>query len=185
MRSVSIDRVFERRLASLVNSGEPQILQGGRKGLEKESLRVTPGGKLAHTPHPAALGSALTSEHITTDFSESLIELVTPAFTHSWELLQYLLDLHQFVYRHLGDELLWATSMPCAIAGDADIPLAQYGSSHVGRMKTVYRNGLGLRYGRMMQAISGVHFNYSFPQPFWETWVQAVRAAERSHRQDC
>src|ERR1700740_12757 len=103
MRSVSIDRVFERRLASLVNSGEPQILQGGRKGVEKESLRVTPeghlahtphpagalrvapGAHLAHTPHPAALGSALTSEHIPPDFSESLIELVTPAFTQTWE----------------------------------------------------------------------------------------------------
>jgi glutamate--cysteine ligase len=176
MSSAAIDRVFERRLASLVNSGEPQILQGGAKGLEKESLRVTPEGRLAHTPHPVALGSALTSEHITTDFSESLIELVTPAFTHTWELLQYLLDLHQFVYRHLGDELLWATSMPCAIDGDADIPLAQYGSSHVGRMKTVYRNGLGLRYGRMMQAISGVHFNYSFPLPFWEAYA-ALRGA--------
>ena len=178
MSSAAIDRVFERRLASLVNSGEPEILQGGRKGVEKESLRVTQEGTLAHTPHPAALGAALTSEHITTDFSESLIELVTPAFTHTWELLQYLLDLHQFVYRHLGDELLWATSMPCAIDGDADIPLAQYGSSHVGRMKTVYRNGLGLRYGRMMQAISGVHFNYSFPPPFWEAY--AALRGERS-----
>jgi len=141
---------------------------------------VLPGGTLAHTPHPRLLGSALTNEHITTDYSESLIELVTPAFTHSWELLQYLLDLHQFVYRHLGEELLWATSMPCAIASDADIPLAQYGSSHVGRMKTIYRNGLGLRYGRMMQAISGVHFNYSFPLPFWEAWA----AARESHSHD-
>ena len=165
MSRPGIDRLFERRLAALVNGGAPHILQGGRKGVEKESLRVLPGGTLAHTPHPHVLGSALTNEHITTDYSESLIELVTPAFTHSWELLQYLLDLHQFVYRHLGDELLWATSMPCAIEGDADIPLAQYGSSHVGRMKTIYRNGLGLRYGRMMQAISGVHFNYSFPLP--------------------
>ncbi|HWZ62200.1 MAG TPA: glutamate--cysteine ligase [Steroidobacteraceae bacterium] len=179
MSSRAIDRVFESRLASLINSGEPQVLQGGRKGVEKESLRVTRDGHLAHTPHPAALGSALTSEHITTDFSESLIELVTPAFRQSWQLLQYLLDLHQFVYRHLGDELLWATSMPCAIDGDADIPLAQYGSSHIGRMKTVYRNGLGLRYGRMMQAISGVHFNYSFPQPFWEAY--AALRGERSH----
>ncbi len=176
MSRPGIDRVFERRLASLVNSGAPRILQGGRKGVEKESLRVLPSGTLAHTPHPHLLGSALTNEHITTDYSESLIELVTPAFTHSWELLQYLLDLHQFVYRHLGDELLWATSMPCAISSDADIPLAQYGSSHVGRMKTVYRNGLGLRYGRMMQAISGVHFNYSFPLPFWEAWAAAREA---------
>jgi glutamate--cysteine ligase len=175
MSRPGIDRVFERRLSSLVNSGEPQILQGGRKGVEKESLRVLPNGSLARTPHPALLGSALTNEHITTDYSEALIELVTPAFTQSWELLQYLLDLHQFVYRHLGDELLWATSMPCAIERDEDIPLAQFGPSHVGTMKTVYRNGLGLRYGRMMQAISGVHYNYSFPLPFWEAWA-AVRA---------
>jgi glutamate--cysteine ligase len=173
MARPGIDRVFERRLAALINGGEPKILQGGRKGVEKESLRVLPHGTLAYTPHPKLLGSALTNEHITTDYSEALIELVTPAFTHSWELLQYLLDLHQFVYRHLGDELLWATSMPCAIERDADIPLAQYGSSHVGRMKTIYRNGLGLRYGRMMQAISGVHFNYSFPLPFWEAYAAA------------
>src|SRR5579872_2068303 len=171
MGASAIDRLFERRFASLINSGEPQILQGGAKGVEKESLRVSTDGKLARTPHPRSLGSALTNEHITTDYSEALIELVTPPFTHSWELLQYLLDLHQFVYRHLGDELLWATSMPCAIERDEDIPLAQYGSSHIGRMKTVYRNGLGLRYGRMMQAISGVHFNYSFPLPFWDAWA--------------
>ena len=167
----SIDRVFERRLSALVNSGEPQILQGGKKGVEKESLRVSPDGRLARTPHPRELGSALTNEHITTDFSEALIELVTPAFTHSWELLQYLTDLHQFVYRHLKDELLWATSMPCAIDSDESIPIAQYGSSNVGRMKTIYREGLGVRYGRMMQAISGVHFNYSFPARFWEAYA--------------
>ena len=158
-------------MSALVNSGQPEILQGGSKGVEKESLRVTPDGRLARTAHPRALGSALTNEHITTDYSEALIELVTPPFTATWQLLQYLLDLHQFVYRHLGDELLWATSMPSAIESDADIPLAQYGNSHIGRMKTVYRNGLGLRYGRMMQAISGVHFNYSFPQPFWEAYA--------------
>src|SRR5262252_866946 len=123
MSRFGIDRVFEQRLSSLVNLGQPEILQGGRKGVEKESLRVTPEGVLAQTPHPRALGSALTNEHITTDYSEALIELVTPAFTATWELLQYLLDLHQFVYRHLGDEILWATSMPSAIEKDSDIPL--------------------------------------------------------------
>jgi glutamate--cysteine ligase len=167
MSRPGIDRVFERRLAELVNYGQKNALQGGLKGLEKESLRVMPSGKLSTRMHPAALGSALTNENITTDYSEALIELVTPAFTESWELLQYLCDVHQFVYRHLEEELLWATSMPCQLEGDASIPLAQYGSSNIGRMKTVYRNGLGLRYGRMMQAISGVHFNYSFPAHFW------------------
>jgi glutamate--cysteine ligase len=179
MSKPGIDRVFERRLSAVINSGQPQILQGGRKGVEKESLRVRPDGSLATTPHPHSLGSALTNVNITTDYSESLIELVTPAFTASWELLQYLLDLHQFVYRHLEEELLWATSMPCAIQRDEDIPLAQFGSSHVGRMKTIYRHGLGLRYGRMMQAISGVHFNYSFPLPFWELYAQVRESRTR------
>jgi glutamate--cysteine ligase len=162
-----VDRNFERRLAGLVNSGERAILRGGRKGVEKESLRVSPDGAIAQTRHPQALGAPLTNEHITTDFSEALIELVTPPFGETWELLQYLCDLHQFVYRHLQDELLWATSMPSAIDGDASIPLAQFGSSNVGTMKTVYRHGLGVRYGRIMQAISGVHFNYSFSPKLW------------------
>ncbi len=173
-----IDRSFERRLAALVNAREPGVLQGGRKGVEKESLRVTPAGRIAATPHPASLGSALTHPHITTDYSEALIELITPAFTETWELLQYLCDLHQFVYRHLGDELLWATSMPCALDGDASIPVAEYGSSNIGRMKHVYRIGLGLRYGRVMQAISGVHFNYSFPDRLWPVLHEAWQSKD-------
>lgn len=177
-----LDRTFERRLSGLINAREPGVLQGGKKGVEKESLRVTPAGVLAQTSHPESLGSALANEVITTDYSEALIELVTPAFTTSWELLQYLLDLHQFVYRHLGDELLWATSMPCTIEREEEIPVARYGSSHVGQMKSVYRQGLGLRYGRMMQAISGVHFNYSFPQPFWEVYADLRQS--RENRQD-
>lgn len=165
--SRGIDRVFERRLAGLVNARESGVLSGGRKGVEKESLRVLPDGQLAQSMHPQALGSALTNEFITTDYSESLIELVTPAFKESWETLQFLCDLHQFVYRHLGDETLWATSMPSNIGSDAEIPIARFGRSNIGKMKEAYRLGLGHRYGRMMQAISGVHFNYSFPQQLW------------------
>jgi glutamate--cysteine ligase len=163
-----VDKKFERRLAGLINSGERGVLRGGRKGVEKESLRVSPDGEIVQSRHPRDLGAPLTNEHITTDFSESLIELVTPPFLESWELLQYLCDIHQFVYRHLGDELLWATSMPSAVKGDASIPLAQFGKSNVGRMKNIYRHGLGMRYGRIMQAISGVHFNYSFSDALWE-----------------
>jgi glutamate--cysteine ligase len=177
----AIDTTFERRLASLINAREPGVLQNGLKGVERESLRVTPEGTLAHTPHPVALGSALSSDHITTDFSESLIELVTPAFSQSWELLQYLCDLHQFVYQRLGDELLWATSMPCPLASDAEVPTAYFGNSHVGRMKSVYREGLRNRYGALMQAISGVHFNYSFAPKFWEVYAdQREQAAGAS-----
>jgi glutamate--cysteine ligase len=178
----AVDKNFERRLAGLINSGERAVLRGGRKGVEKESLRVSPDGNIVQTRHPEALGAPLTNEHITTDFSESLIELVTPPFGETWELLQYLCDIHQFVYRHLGDELLWATSMPCAIAGDASIPLAQFGSSNVGRMKTIYRHGLGVRYGRIMQAISGVHFNYSFGPKLWGVLADVTQTTRQ--RQD-
>ncbi|HSZ09135.1 MAG TPA: glutamate--cysteine ligase [Steroidobacteraceae bacterium] len=177
MRNV-VDKNFERRLAGLINSGERGVLRGGRKGVEKESLRVSPDGVIAQTRHPQSLGAPLTNEHITTDFSESLIELVTPPFGETWELLQYLCDIHQFVYRHLEDELLWATSMPSAIDGDASIPLAQFGNSNVGRMKTVYRHGLGVRYGRIMQAISGVHFNYSFSPRLWGVLADVNRSQQ-------
>jgi glutamate--cysteine ligase len=173
-----VDRTYERRLAGLVNGHAGAALQGGLKGVEKESLRVTPRGRIAQTPHPSALGSPLTHEHVTTDYSEALVELVTPPFSETWELTQYLCDLHQFVYRSIGEELLWATSMPCAIEGDASIPIAQYGASNVGRMKTVYRRGLGLRYGRVMQAIAGVHFNYSFPEHFWPVLADLVKSRD-------
>jgi glutamate--cysteine ligase len=172
-----LDRIYERRLAGVINARTPGALQGGLKGVEREALRVTPLGRIATTPHPRALGSALTHEHVTTDYSEALLELVTPPFAQAWELTQYLVDLHQFVYLNLpDDELLWATSMPCAIGGDDSIPIANYGTSNVGRMKTVYRRGLGHRYGRVMQAISGVHFNYSFPDQAWPVLADVMRA---------
>lgn len=176
MPAPAIDRAFGRRIAALVNRGGGALLPGGLRGVEKESLRVDTAGHIATTPHPRALGSALTNAQFTTDYSEALLELVTPTFTTNWELLQYLCDMHQFVFRHLGEELLWATSMPCRIKSDASIPIAQYGRSHIGRMKTVYREGLGLRYGRVMQAISGVHFNYSFPERFWEAYATLPEA---------
>lgn len=175
MTASGIDRAFERRLASLVNARETRTLQGGLKGVEKESLRVSLDGRIEQSPHPRALGSTLTNEHITTDYSEALIELVTPPFAESWQLLHYLCDLHQFVYRHLPDQLLWATSMPCGIDGEESIPIARYGRSNIGRLKEVYRRGLGYRYGRMMQAISGVHYNYSFPAHFWPLLADALQ----------
>jgi glutamate--cysteine ligase len=162
-----LDKIFEEKLNALSSRGPSKVVWGGRKGIEKESLRVSPNGRLSHRPHPARLGSALTNQYLTTDFSEALLEFVTPAFTHTWEALQFLNDVHQFTYAQLDDELLWTASMPCLISADGEIPLAQYGSSNVARMKTVYRNGLGYRYGRNMQTIAGIHFNYSLPESFW------------------
>jgi glutamate--cysteine ligase len=172
MAGTGVDRVFERRLAALVNSREPQLLAGGSRGLERESLRVTDAGRIASTPHPSALGSPLTNPHVTTDYSEALTELVTSPFADNATLLGYLGELHHFVYGRIGEELLWASSMPCELRDDEEVPIARYGSSHRGRVKHIYRQGLKVRYGGMMQAISGVHFNYSVPRQFWPLYQE-------------
>ncbi|MDP1647821.1 MAG: glutamate--cysteine ligase [Rubrivivax sp.] len=141
-------------------------LLGIRRGIEKESLRAQASGALALTPHPAALGSPLTHPHITTDFSESQLELITGVHAGVEDCLAELTRIHQFVYRTLaaaGDERLWVGSMPCGLPTDETIPLGVYGSSNIGRAKSVYRMGLGQRYGRRMQTISGIHYNWSLP----------------------
>jgi glutamate--cysteine ligase len=164
---------FRQRLA-LIEQSDRRSLAGGRKGIEKEALRISPDGLMAMTPHPIALGSALTNRYITTDYSEALLEFVTPAYARSWEALQVLCDIHQFTHDNLGDELLWPASMPCGVPDGAEIPLARYGSSNVGEMKTIYRRGLGHRYGRPMQTIAGVHFNYSVPTSFWPMYRELL-----------
>ncbi|MCW8181504.1 glutamate--cysteine ligase [Verminephrobacter eiseniae] len=140
-------------------------LRGMRCGIEKEGLRALPSGGLALTPHPLALGSALTHPLITTDYSESQLELITGAHRGVQQCLDELTEVHQFVHHTLKDsgELLWASSMPCGLPTDETIPLARYGSSNIGRAKSVYRMGLGHRYGRRMQTISGIHYNWSLP----------------------
>ena len=144
----------------------PDRLRHMLRGVEKESLRATPDGALALTPHPAALGSPLAHEQITTDFCESQVELITRAHTDPRAVVADLTELHQFTYRVLrdaGEEMLWVSSMPCGLPTDETIPLARYGASNIGRAKSVYRMGLGHRYGRRMQTISGIHYNWSLP----------------------
>lgn len=134
-------------------------------GIEKESLRVTPAGLISAKNHPAALGSALMHPAVTTDYSEALIEFVTAPHGSVKAVAQELDELHRWVYANLDDELFWVASMPCILSGDSSIRIAEYGTSNQGMMKTVYRRGLGVRYGRMMQVIAGIHFNYSFSEP--------------------
>ncbi len=159
-----------------------QPLLGIRRGIEKEGLRVQPAGDLALTPHPAALGSALTHPHITTDYSESQIELVTGAHLAIDDCLDELTRIHQFVHRTLaaqGDERVWASSMPCRLPTDETIPLARFGSSNVGRAKSIYRMGLGHRYGRRMQTICGIHYNWSMPGVTSEQYFALIRNFRR------
>jgi glutamate--cysteine ligase len=156
-----------------------QQLQGIRRGLEKESLRSTSDGRLVSTRHPAALGSALTHPHITTDFSESQVELITGVHAGAKDCIDELTRVQQFTVQALGDEMLWVSSMPCGLPADDEIPLGQYGSSNVGRSKTVYRTGLGYRYGRRMQTISGIHYNWSMPDVSSEEYFGLIRNFRR------
>ncbi|BDI08063.1 glutamate--cysteine ligase [Sphaerotilus microaerophilus] len=152
------------RLTERLHALGPERLAGLRRGVEKESLRVRDDGHLALTPHPQALGSALTHARITTDFSESQLELITGVHGGAEACLTELTQIHQFVAHALGrDERMWVGSMPCRLPTDETIPLGRYGTSHVGRAKSIYRMGLGQRYGRRMQTISGIHYNWSLP----------------------
>jgi len=154
-------KAINERLAGI----KPERLRAMRRGIEKESLRVLPTGQLALTPHPTALGSALTHARITTDYSESQLELITGPHRDAQGCLQELTQIHQYVYRVLRDanEMLWVASMPCGLPTDETIPIGSYGTSNIGHAKSVYRMGLGHRYGRRMQTISGIHYNWSLP----------------------
>ena len=161
--------VLQQQLAELKNSGTYMHLKGVMHGIEKEGLRVDSSGALSSTPHPHLLGSPLTNSCITTDFSEALLELITPVFSAPETTINFLRNVHQFTYSHLDDELIWAGSMPCRINDAELIPIAEFGTSNKGLMKHIYRIGLKHRYGSMMQSIAGIHYNFSLPDDFWKS----------------
>ena len=173
---------FQKQLRALAEPDSLALLRGIQRGIEKESLRISTDGKLSRNPHPAGLGSALTHKSITTDYSEALLEFITPVSRDIGQSLQTLEQVHRFVYGQIDDELLWAASMPCIMTGDEGIPVARYGSSNVARMKTVYRYGLGHRYGRLMQTIAGIHYNFSMPHAYWEqAWKDDGQPGKLKH----
>jgi glutamate--cysteine ligase len=165
---------LEQRLRSLGGA-----LPGMRRGIEKESLRVLHDGSLALTPHPLELGSPLTHPCITTDFSESQLEFVTGVHASAASCLDELTRIHQHVHRAIGDELLWAASMPCRLPADETIPIGRYGTANIGRSKSVYRMGLAHRYGRRMQTISGIHYNWSMPGLTSDDYFALIRNFRR------
>jgi glutamate--cysteine ligase len=162
---------FNQRLA--VFEQQSQSLEGFGRGIEREALRVTPDGGLSQNRHPYAFGSALCHSTITTDYAEGLLEFITPVAKDVDQLFAYLNDVHHYAAKNLeNNETLWPISMPCFINNEDSVELAQFGSSNVGKMKTTYRQGLKNRYGSMMQVIAGVHYNFSFPDVFWESWAK-------------
>ncbi|NHB59303.1 glutamate--cysteine ligase [Acinetobacter sp. 194] len=158
----------------LPNWVDSALLKGMLRGIERESLRMQSNGFLSQGDHPKTLGSALTHPHITTDYSEALMEFITPPKETIPEALNFLTDIHVVTHKNLeNNEKLWPLSMPCMLDDEEEnIRLAEYGTSNIGRFKTLYRHGLGVRYGRRMQTISGVHYNVSFPDELFETLQQ-------------
>ena len=167
----------DRNRARISKSLQP-LLRHGLKGCEKEGLRITREGTISPTPHPVQLGAALTHPNITTDYSEALLEMITPALSDGGEMLGFLTDLHKYVCANINNELLLAASMPIGDLQNSAIPIASYGSSNIGKMKHIYRQGLSYRYGRCMQVIAGIHFNYSLPESFWPEYQHFMKQAD-------
>jgi glutamate--cysteine ligase len=173
-----VSQTFLKNLNLLKQSGTFSTLTGIQRGIEKEGLRTTPAGELSQSAHPAALGSALAHPSITTDFSEALLEFVTPVMPTPEAAVNFLEDLHRFAYEILEEEIIWSSSMPCFLGGESSIPIAQYGKSNIGTMKHIYRVGLEHRYGKTMQTIAGIHYNFSLPDDFWTAFRSAVASTE-------
>jgi len=180
--------LLTRRLALLADEKHRAVLAGGLRGIERETLRVDRAGHLARSPHPVAMGSALTHPQITTDYAETLLEFITPAEKDIADTVAKLDGIHRYAYSKLGDELLWSQSMPCQLPAEQDIEIAYYGTSNLGMLKHVYRRGLALRYGKAMQCIAGIHYNYSLDEGLWrvlaENEVSGKRLSPRSFQSE-
>lgn len=148
-------------------------LAGGKIGIERETLRCNRDATLARTRHPRALGKAFTHPNITIDYGEALIEIVTDAQQSPEAVYAELLALHRYAAQNIGDEGLWPVSMPCILPSDPEaIEIGHFGRSNGARIKRLYRIGLGHRYGRAMQMMAGVHFNYSPNPELWQALAE-------------
>lgn len=137
-------------------------LFSGHFGLEKENIRVTSDGKLALTPHPAIFGPKEDNPYIKTDFSESQIEMITPVTDSIDAVYEWLENLHNIVSLRSESELLWPSSNPPILPAEEDIPIAEYKTPDSPDRK--YREHLAKGYGKKIQLLSGIHYNFSFPE---------------------
>ncbi|GAA6134651.1 glutamate--cysteine ligase [Oceaniserpentilla sp. 4NH20-0058] len=160
-QSLSFDQILHQ-----LQSVHPSALRFTR-GIEKEGLRVNADTQINQQPHPSALGSTLTHSSITTDYSEALLEFITPVSDNPDDVLTYLDEVQRFSYTKLDNQFIWPASMPGVIEDELDVPIAYYGTSNTGTLKHVYRHGLWHRYGRKMQCIAGLHYNFSVSQELW------------------
>lgn len=178
------EQQLKHRLALLTTDENRHLLNGGLRGIERETLRVNSNGQLNLSEHPSALGSALTHPKITTDYSESLLEFITSASRTIEVALDELDEIHRFAYTELDEQMLWSQSMPCDLPSEQDIPIAWYGQSHIGMLKHVYRRGLAVRYGKSMQCIAGIHYNYSVDDDIWSVLQERNVALTTEEKKD-
>lgn len=146
----------------------------GQFGLEKENVRVDHEGRLALTAHPAVFGSKTENPYIKTDFSESQIEMITPAFNTLEEAYSFLEALHDIVTQELTDEYLWPSSNPPALPSDEEIPIAKMNDP----FEDQYRIELARKYGRKRQLLSGIHFNFSYDDGFLRKLHKAKKSTD-------
>lgn len=175
---------YSSALSLFSQSNHLSLLNQLNRGIEKEGLRCSPKGVISQKMHPRHLGSKLTHPYITTDYSEALLEFITPVFQTAHETLAHLDIAHRYTYRFLGDELIWPNSMPCVVNGEMSVPIADYGTSNLGMLKHVYRHGLWHRYGRIMQCIAGIHYNFSVPEAMWQVLYEQDKHAQDLSLQD-
>ena len=103
-----------------------QELLRGNFGIEREGLRIDVEGKLSKKPHPIAFEPKMCNPYITTDFSESQLELITPTFSDIKDTYKFLNVLYDIVSIEIKDEYIWPQSMPSIIPEDKDIPIAEF-----------------------------------------------------------
>ncbi len=160
------------------NYRQVPMTEKGFFGFERENLRIRPDGSLALTPHPASLGDKRTNKEITTDFSESQIEIVTPVASTIPEAVRQMNRLTRTVYFAIGSELLWPfSSPPDRLPPEEQIPIADFGPA--GRDKTDYRIYLANKYGRRRQLFCGLHFNFSFDRRQLEQIFDSMESMNR------
>lgn len=133
----------------------------GKFGIERETLRVDGQGRLAQTPHPFG-----NDEHITRDFCENQVELVTPVCHSVDEAVEALAELDKRAREELtkNGESIWLYSNPPHFDSEDDIPIADFTGDH--SSKRAYREVLEQKYGKKLMLFSGIHFNFSFAEEF-------------------
>lgn len=130
-------------------------------GLEKESLRLKQDGNLSEYPHSAEWGTRTQQPYIQTDFADSQLELITPPVKTAKEALKWLAASHQIVQTTMteqhDDELLWPFSGPGLLPDDPEvIKIAQLENPD----EYQYRAYLAEIYGKPVQLLCGIHYNF-------------------------